>query len=111
VGEVLRTAACAAAAHSMQVQTCAEPGAGPSTGIPAGKCVDDGLLERVFGVRTCRGKDPSQRPACRCVVSRDIGMYDTCVYGCRYCYATGDPAKAAANLRRHDPDAPSLLPP
>lgn len=34
------------------------------------------------------GKDPSRRKACRCVVSRDIGMYDSCVYGCPYCYAT-----------------------
>jgi len=34
-------------------------------------------------------RDPSQRRACGCTVSRDIGSYDRdrCLSGCAYCYS------------------------
>lgn len=54
-------------------------------------------------------KDPYQRPACGCVASKDIGMYDSCLFGCQYCYATTDFKLAKANYDRHDPHSPSLL--
>ena len=36
-------------------------------------------------------------------------MYDSCLYGCQYCYATKDFDKAAVNFGQHDPNSPSLL--
>jgi hypothetical protein len=79
-------------------------------GILPGKCIDDVLIREVFGVEVNPRKDPSQRKACGCVVSKDIGMYDTCVYGCAYCYATASFDRARENYRRHDPKSPTLLP-
>jgi hypothetical protein len=38
-------------------------------------------------------KDPGQRPACRCVVSKDIGQYSTCPHLCAYCYANTTPER------------------
>jgi hypothetical protein len=35
-------------------------------------CIDDDLLARVFGLQLDLRKDPGQRDACGCVVSRDI---------------------------------------
>lgn len=49
------------------------------------------------------------RRGCHCMESRDIGAYDTCMNGCKYCYANKDPQKAFENYRYHDPASPLLL--
>ncbi len=64
-----------AAAHGMEVVTCAEKlDLVRYAGVSRGKCVDDDLIRRVFNLEVCHRKDPSQRPVCGCVQSRDIGM-------------------------------------
>ena len=108
VGDMLRGMAEAAQAHGMEIASCAEPFDLRPYGIAPGKCVDDGYILRTFGLQVSQSKDPSQRPACGCVLSKDIGMYDTCPFGCQYCYAS-NPERARQNYAAHDPDASSLL--
>jgi len=108
--ELMRFMASVAGENGMTIQSCAQERELTAYGVPPGKCIDDGLIREVFGLEVNRTKDPSQRKACGCVKSKDIGMYDTCLYGCAYCYATNSFEKAKENFRRHDPDAPSLLP-
>ena len=80
------------------------------SGILPGKCVDDEYIAKTFGISVTSTKDPSQREACGCVVSKDIGMYDSCLYGCPYCYAVSSFERARINcLERHDPNSPSLI--
>ncbi len=73
--------------HGMEIQSCAERRDLSPCGVEAGKCIDDQLIWRLFGLTVSAAKDPGQREACRCVESRDIGAYGTCRFGCRYCYA------------------------
>ena len=104
---LIRFMVSAAAANGMELASCAEEGLEPM-GVAAGKCVDDRLIEGVFGIRVTHAKDRAQRPACRCVASRDIGVYDTCPAGCVYCYATSDAQAVARNRARYDSAANGL---
>lgn len=98
-----------ATAHSMEIQSCAETIDLSSYGVLPGKCVDDVLIHKLFGSEVGHKKDSGQREACGCVESRDIGMYDSCLFGCTYCYATSSFAAAHTNHANHDPKSPSLV--
>jgi hypothetical protein len=98
-----------ASTHGMQIYSCAQELDLSAHGIKPGKCIDDEYIRVVFGLDVSHSKDPGQRKACGCVLSRDIGMYDACLFGCRYCYATSSFERARRNYAQHDPRSPSLL--
>ncbi len=108
-GELMRFIAQTAKGYNMQIESCAEPIDLTQCGIRPGKCVDDDLIERVFGISISHRKDPNQRETCGCILSRDIGAYDTCLHGCEYCYATSSQVLAIRNHRSHNPHSPSLV--
>lgn len=84
-----------------KLATCAEPINLSIYGIEHNHCINPELISRLapddpllqmwlFGA----SKDPGQRKACGCILSKDIGQYNTCSHGCLYCYATNTPASA-----------------
>lgn len=94
--------------HNMVVATCAEKVNLGAAGIEHNACVDARLIERITG-RTLRvGKDKSQRLDCGCFASIDVGSYNTCAVGCRYCYARRSAKATERNLHRYDPSSPLL---
>jgi hypothetical protein len=107
--DLMRAMVRIAGENGMKLASCAETLDLEPYGIRPGKCIDDDYIAETFGIKVTGRKDPSQRSACGCVVSRDIGMYDSCLFGCRYCYATGSFESARANYKEHDPESPSLL--
>jgi hypothetical protein len=106
---LFRDLADAARQNGMNLSACAAEMDLSPFGIEPGRCIDADALSRVFGLHLHPLKDPSQRKACGCTVSRDIGAYDTCSFGCAYCYATGSLERARANRRRHDPHGEFLM--
>jgi hypothetical protein len=93
----------------LEMFTCAEPFNLEDLGIRHGKCIDDELLNRLFGLTLTIARDKGQRKLCGCVESKDIGAYDTCPHGCIYCYANLDSGLARRNFQNHKKDAPLLL--
>jgi hypothetical protein len=108
-GGLFQEMADRAAAAGLRIYSCAEPFDLRPFGIQPGKCIDNEYIQQVFGITVSARKDPSQRRECGCVISRDIGFYDSCLHDCVYCYATRNPRAARENYRRHRPEAPSLL--
>lgn len=46
-------------------------------------------------------KDKSQRECCGCIISKDIGQYDTCNHQCIYCYANSSTKIANNNFLKY----------
>lgn len=51
--------------------------------------------------RTKKLKDKGQREYCGCIISKDIGQYDTCSHQCIYCYANSLPQIANSNYQKY----------
>ncbi len=105
---LLNTIAQIARNNKIEIFACSEARDLKPYGILPGKCIDDEYIEATFGIEVSHKKDPGQRAACGCVISKDIGMYDTCVFGCQYCYATRNFKRSKENLESHNPESPSL---
>lgn len=102
------------AEHGIEVKACCEKLDLSTDGIKTAACIDKALIEQLCGhdVRTL--KDKSQRQNCGCIKSVDIGVYNTCMNGCVYCYANHSDESILRNFTEHDPNAPILagtLPP
>jgi len=108
VWDLLKDLSAIAKHNEMDIFTCAEERDFSNAGVPPGRCIDGELLYRLWSLQGHTKKDPTQRAACLCVVSKDIGINDTCIHGCPYCYSTQNLAVAKRRYSEHDPESPVM---
>lgn len=98
-------------AHSygLELETCAEGIELEKYAIKHAHCIDGELFSKLLGCQLKADKDKNQRKECGCVDSVDIGAYNTCRNGCRYCYANFNTKMVQNNRQRHNPLSPLLL--
>lgn len=59
------------------------------------------ISDTMYGIKNKNNQDKGQRQFCGCIVSKDIGQYNTCPHQCEYCYANTSKAVAVSNWRQH----------
>ena len=98
-----------ASEHQLSLSTCSETIDLSPFGISHASCIDQGMVEEIIGCPINAKKDPNQRAACGCIESVDIGSYDSCSYGCVYCYATTSQDAVLQNMRQHNKKSSILI--
>ena len=58
------------------------------------------LSETQYAIKKKDNRDKGQRQFCGCMVSKDIGEYNTCPHLCEYCYANASKEVAVRNWER-----------
>ena len=121
---------------NFKIATCAEEFDLKKYGIGHNHCIDDDLIIELFhddkilmeylgikfpepelfnqeamGIKTKDIKDKGQREFCGCIISKDIGEYNTCPHLCEYCYANTSKELALNNYKKHkeNPDNEMIL--
>lgn len=94
--------------HGMTVQTCFEDETLVEYGFIKGECMSKELAYSLTGKEFKKWKARKENK-CLCVEMVDVGVYNTCMHFCKYCYANFDEAIVNKNKEKHNPKSSLLI--
>ena len=94
--------------YNMTVQTCFEKRDLTEYGFIKGECLSHQLAYQLTGKKYPDWKARKER-LCNCVQMVDIGVYNSCLHFCKYCYANFDEKKVVENTKQHNPNSSLLI--
>ena len=97
-----------ASKYNLVIETCAEQINLQEVGIQHGSCIDQRLIEKITGCKLIGQKDKNQRENCGCMESVEVGVYNTYLNGCKYCYANFNDDKVKENVKLYNESTPLL---
>ena len=95
--------------HGIVLRPCAEGNELEQFGADCSGCMTQAIYEKAVHNTMVFPKGKSARASCKCFLGNDIGMYNTCLHMCRYCYANYDYKTVMDNHDNHDPYSPLLI--
>lgn len=104
-----RVMATIAADHDIRLKSCCEGDELAAFGVDTSGCMTLSTYEKALGCRLNTPRQSKTSRGCLCHLSADIGAYNTCGHGCRYCYANYDESSVQRAMAQHDPHSPLLL--
>ena len=91
------------------LQTCGSEADYAPFGIQTSGCITLDILGRANNLKFRKLKHQGFRKGCHCMQSRDIGALNSCLNGCKYCYANKNAQLPRENYALHDPNSPLLI--
>lgn len=107
--EIARNIGLISQKHNLIIQTCATCEDYDKYGIFRSGCMTSEILGKANNVTFKKLRHSGNRKGCNCMENRNIGDYDTCPNGCKYCYANQNPKIALENFKKHNPDFDMIL--
>lgn len=107
--EIARGIGRIASEEGFILQTCGPEEDYAKYGIQTSGCVTLDILGKANNLQFRKLKHKGFRKGCHCMESRDIGALNSCVNGCKYCYANKNAQLPRENCALHDPDSPLLI--
>ncbi len=95
--------------YDIQMKTCVEGTLLDRFGFDSSGCMTQNVIEKAIGNNLKIPKGKYRIRECDCIFGRDIGAYNTCLHGCKYCYANSNINLVKRNQKLHNPDSPLLI--